>query len=340
MVGMQASWSVMLADKSHRKRFTAGYHMVNRYILPCSFEGANWTSPVSFVIRALLFHTSLMVFALRSRNDLYREASQGFPFPLSLPLPSPLLFFPAPSLSLPFPSPLKPWVSEDAAGAVLCRLLDFTTREVNDLQFFFFSADLPQVVLGCPRCRFLSVVQNKPPLVHDSKPKFLVWSKRKVHFDRSDQNYRSILTNDTLSHFSPLDSHRCRALGKGMQNAWKGPSASPWFASWIGKCRYNLQQFERGTIAENGKHWRLLASVASVPRVGREGNEKDLYEKEFFGNAAFCRKAWSSTGISGGVGRGIKTKTFHGGGRDIFRNKTIIKTSKRGRGEGRMRQRC
>ena len=67
----------------------------------------------SFVIRALLFHTSLMVFAFRSRNDLYRVASQGFPFPLSFPLPSP--FFPAPFLSLPFPSPLKPWVSEDAA---------------------------------------------------------------------------------------------------------------------------------------------------------------------------------------------------------------------------------
>ena len=109
MVGTQARnrraatiCSVMLADKSHRKRFT-GYHLVSRHILLCSFEGANWTSPVSFVIRALLFHTSLMVFALRSRNDLYREASQGFPFPFpSPPLPSP--FFPAPVS--PFPSHL------------------------------------------------------------------------------------------------------------------------------------------------------------------------------------------------------------------------------------------
>ena len=50
-----------------------------------------------------LFYTSLMVFTLRSRNDLYREASQGFPFPFPSP---PLSFFPRsqslPSLPIPF----------------------------------------------------------------------------------------------------------------------------------------------------------------------------------------------------------------------------------------------
>ena len=58
-----------------------------------------------------------MVFALRSRNDLYREASQGFPFPLSLPLSSPLLF--SRSQSLPsLPIPLMPWVFEDALSGL------------------------------------------------------------------------------------------------------------------------------------------------------------------------------------------------------------------------------